>query len=43
MYDTYGDGFINGGYTVEWMGTIVKDSKFYNGKKEISPWFGNCS
>ena len=42
MLDTYGDGFIHGGYTVEWMGTIVKDSKFYNGKREISPWFGNC-
>lgn len=42
MKDTYGDGLTNGGYTVKWRGTVVKQSNFSSGTTENSPWFGNC-
>jgi len=40
--DTYGDGLINGGYSVKWEGSTVKQSSFSSGNRENSPWFGNC-
>lgn len=40
--DTYGDGLIGGNYSVKWEGDIIKESNFASGKRESSPWFGNC-
>jgi trypsin len=40
--DLYGDGLINGGYTVKWEGKVVKQSSFPSGKLETAPNFGRC-
>jgi hypothetical protein len=40
--DSFGDGIIDGGYTVKWNGNVVKQSSFSSGKLERSPNFGRC-
>merc|ERR1712038_64749 len=46
MWDKAGNGMCceagEGGFVVEWDGSIVADYKFWNGRRKTSPKFGNC-